>query len=507
MSLRCLIFTTLLLTVGLQLHAQLNPPFGDAFEQEQLPTFNLQLDTGLWSWLLADSNLYQNVYQPCGISYTNGSGVTAQYTGAGMRLRGNTSREADKKSIKLHFTKFGGEAEFFDHKKVNIKGSHNDPTILRERLAYWMFRSLDGPAPRVNNVLLELNGDYQGVFVNVEQIGGHFLNSRFGNNDGNLYKCAWGASLAPDTDVYDNNVFELETNDSLNNRSDLEELLASLYAPISVNYPAQLEAVLNVDGLLKYLAVEVLIGHWDGYSYNQNNYYLYHNDDTGLFEVIMYDPDNSFGIDWVNRDWATRDIYDWANHGGERPLYQRVLGITSYRNQFTVYLNELLTGAFHPDNAFPLIDDWAHALYPYVINDPLYPLDWDFSAPDYLNHIDEAWGGHLAYGLKPYIAARWQSAMDQLDTDALTAPELHKQSQWRLQQQPGRAAVQLHSAAAVSNVMVHVWDVRGSLFNSQQLAQVQPGQVLELDLPAGIALVQIQSSAGSETLKAFQVID
>ena len=31
----------------------------------------------------------------------------------------------------------------------------------------------------------------------------------------------------------------------------------------------------EVDLYLKTLAAEILIGHWDGYAYNHNNYYLY----------------------------------------------------------------------------------------------------------------------------------------------------------------------------------------------------------------------------------------
>ena len=65
-----------------------------------------------------------------------------------------------------------------------------------------------------------------------------------------------------------------------------------------------IESVFNVESYLHYLAVEALVGHWDGYSYNKNNFYLYENDDTGLVEFIPYDVDNTFGIDWVGGDWG-----------------------------------------------------------------------------------------------------------------------------------------------------------------------------------------------------------
>lgn len=488
------------------IRAQENPAFGEAFEQSGLPEFNILIDTALHSWLLADSNVYENTYQVCGLAHTNLDGVVDTFPSIGMRLRGNTSRLADKKSFKLHFTTFGGTEEYFGLKKVNLKGSHNDPTIVRERLAYWMFRQLGGPAPRASNVRLSINGSYQGVFVNLEQIGNRFLNERFGNNSGNLYKCGWGANLAQGTDVYDNTVFELETNTQANDRSDLTELIDALHAPTNFQYKPRLDTILNVDGLLKYLAVEALIGHWDGYSYNKNNYYLYHNDSTGLMEFIMYDPDNTFGIDWVDRDWATRNVYDWANHGDDRPLYTKILGIQSYRNAFTYYLNELLQGPFNPDTVFPMIDDWAAMLEPYVATDPLYALDYGFNASNYLNSFSQAYGGHVDYGLKPFIGARWDAAMAQLDTAVLSVPGPKTETNWRIRYTQSGPTIE-RLGAAVAKVAMRVWDARGRLISTNEFASVEYGQQLRPNAAKGVSFVELRSPEGTQVLKLVSFTD
>ena len=55
----------------------------------------------------------------------------------------------------------------------------------------------------------------------------------------------------------------------------------------------EIERVFNVVDYLKIIAFDVLIGNWDGYVGNKNNYYLYHNPQTGLFDYIPYDLDNT----------------------------------------------------------------------------------------------------------------------------------------------------------------------------------------------------------------------
>jgi len=39
------------------------------------------------------------------------------------------------------------------------------------------------------------------------------------------------------------------------------------------NFECELDEVFNTYDYLKVIASEILFGHWDGYIYNQNNYY------------------------------------------------------------------------------------------------------------------------------------------------------------------------------------------------------------------------------------------
>ena len=193
------------------------------------------------------------------------------------------------------------------------------------------------PAPRSNHVELYINGRYYGLYINTEHVDEEFVESRFGNDLGNLYKCLYPADLTylgSNPEDYKINGYTLKTNTDQDHYDDLIDFIYILNNTTSENLPADLEPVFNVNGFLRYLAVEIFTGHWDGYSYNKNNYYLFNNLFTGKFEFIPYDTDNTFGIDWVGGDWGPRDIYHWWKTGESRPLTSKSLVIRSTRTVF-----------------------------------------------------------------------------------------------------------------------------------------------------------------------------
>ena len=60
----------------------------------------------------------------------------------GFRLRGNTSRNSQKKSFKLDFNHFVQGRNFYDVEKINLNGEHNDVSILRSKLCWDLFHQI-----------------------------------------------------------------------------------------------------------------------------------------------------------------------------------------------------------------------------------------------------------------------------------------------------------------------------------------------------------------------------
>ncbi len=78
------------------------------------------------------------------------------------------------------------------------------------------------------------------------------------------------------------------------------------------------------------------------------------------------------GIDWVNRDWSDRNIYDWAKHGEPRPLHKRILAISRYYQQFTQNMDELLENTFTTTYQMNLANNYKALIQESVYADPYY---------------------------------------------------------------------------------------------------------------------------------------
>ncbi|MCB9023166.1 MAG: CotH kinase family protein [Lentimicrobiaceae bacterium] len=346
----------------------------------------------------------------------------------GFRLRGNTSRYAQKKSFKVSFNSFIQGQKYFGVEKMNLNGEHNDPSVVRAGLYWEILREAHLAGPRANHVRVYINGNFYGVYTNVEHIDEEFAKTYFGNNDGNLYKCLWPADLGyrgsnPDDYKFmagDRRTYELKINEEADDYSDLANFISVLNNTPLVDLPCELEKVFNVQDYLKIAAIDILTGNWDGYIYNKNNFYLYHNTATGLFEYIPYDTDNTFGIDWFGIDWASRNIYNWSNPDENRPLYTRLMQVPEYRDAFTYYTRQIIgqiTSLAEFQNNITALKSQLEA---YVAIDPYYPLDYGYTINSFNTSFTSGTGAHVPIGLLPFINSRNASALSQAEnTQAL----------------------------------------------------------------------------------------
>jgi len=399
------------------------PADGPVFIDTEVPRVDLTLLAADLTALFAAGNEYSDTeYSGRFIFKTTAGSDTVE--NVGIRLRGNTSRVSQKKSFKISFNTFVQGRKYKGFEKINLNGEHNDPGIIRSKLCWDLLNNSGVPAPRANHVRLYINGNYYGLYINVEHVDEQLVKHRFGNNGGNLYKCLYPADLAfrsSDPNAYKQTngsvrVYDLKTNVEADDYTDIANLVGILNNTSISELPQKLEPVFNVNSYLRYMAMEVLSGNWDGYSYNKNNFYLYHNQATGKFELIPYDLDNTFGIDWFGKDWGTRNIYNWAPSSENRPLTKRLLSIKTYRDRYTYYIKQLLSKAFSAAQLEPEINRIKAMVTPYAAEDPYRSLDYGWSMTDFSNSYTQALGAHVKYGLIPYITTRRTQALAQLET-------------------------------------------------------------------------------------------
>ncbi len=196
-------------------------------------------------------------------------------------------------SLKVKFDEYVDQNPIKGIDVLTLNNNKQDPSLVSQYLAYRLFNAAKVQAPRSNLARLTVNGEYLGIYSNVESIGKPFLKRRFGNNQGNLYE----GTLA---DFYPNAIDRLEakTNEKNHDRTKVTRLAELLTAdgpskPYQLDL-AEIEKLVDLDNFLKFWAVESLIGFWDGYSNNQNNYWVYDNRDNGKLYFMPWGADAAF---------------------------------------------------------------------------------------------------------------------------------------------------------------------------------------------------------------------
>ncbi|MEM8757810.1 MAG: CotH kinase family protein [Planctomycetota bacterium] len=348
------------------------PPSGDAgyaeagrvlFVDDEVTEIFVTVSPGDLAAMLADP--FDNTFRECTVRIVN-SRIDDTVTQVAIRPRGNTSRNALKKSWKLKFNEFVPGREVRGLEKLNLNGHQNDVSIVRGKLSWDLYNGFGVPSSRASMVRLVINDGslVDGVYTNVEQIDDEFLDAWFGNDDGNLYQCSFKGERADlrfvppgDAQAYatlGTPTYELENDSGANQHADLAEFIAFLENADDATFAAEIVDRFSVDTFLRSLAVDCVNGHWDNLWFGANNFFLYANPDTGRFEYIPYDLDNTGGVDFFSVDWATRPPLDFGNggfgwdngspfgDGPEPPLVRRILAIDAYCDQYLRYVRELV---------------------------------------------------------------------------------------------------------------------------------------------------------------------
>jgi hypothetical protein len=165
----------------------------------------------------------------------------------------------------------------------------------------------------------------------------------------------------------------LKTNENYANHTALFRLLEVLNHCPDDSFPTEIEKVLDVDQVLRFLAVSVLIVHLDNYIGMGHNYYLYEID--GRFTILPWDLNMGFGT--FKMGSFQQDIADFfidepvTGSMEDRPLVKRLFAHKPYLDRYHQYLEELLAGGFAEGVIESRIDRWITLIRPYAEKDEL----------------------------------------------------------------------------------------------------------------------------------------
>lgn len=435
-----------------------HPSNGRAFEEDIVTRVYIDLPADTLNWILQNVTSDREWHADF-VHMHNGQADTVN--DVGFRLRGNTSRYSGKKSFKISFNSFTSGGRWEGLKELNLNGEHNDPSMSRARMGWHLLSDVGLSASRSNHVRLYINGDYFGLYANIEHINDDFVERRYGGKAGNLYKCLWPASLAylsNDPNDYKftssgRRAYELKTNKGADDYSDLANFIQVLNQTAIADLPCALEAIFDVNEYLYTLAFEISTGHWDDHANNQNNFYLYQSPEDGLMHFITFDLDNTFGVDWIGQDWTTKNIHAWGKQNNGYPLYDRVTSVPEYQLRLQLFLAAI--DAQMSSNAYIARSlGYRDQLLGYVGPDPAYPLDYGYDSLD----LYDAWhfpsGGHVKEGIFPFINQRVSNTQNQLISGNADPILWRPRLQGASNQGPIRATVVLLDEATPNSVLL-----------------------------------------------------
>jgi len=286
---------------------------GDGSEKFFDPSIirEIRLDISGLSWAPIDDEAL-TACEPHQRSYYPGSvkiGKT-EFPGSGVRIKGGcgSSRTLDEKAaFKANLSwddpAVDGCPQIRRHlglKKITLNNQVEDASYTHERIGYDFFEKLGIPAPRAAPVRVYVNDRLWGLYLHVETMDRHFLTRHFDSIDGMLYEADYGCDVGEescfemkfDTDACDEprvgDPTDMTPLQGLNSR------LAQM--PGGDFYPA-INQIIDFDTYLTMWAAASVMGYWDGYPSDPNNYRIYHDPSDDRWTLIPSGIDQLFEKD------------------------------------------------------------------------------------------------------------------------------------------------------------------------------------------------------------------
>ncbi|WP_432671310.1 CotH kinase family protein [Flavobacterium sp. SM2513] len=279
------------------------------------------------------------------------------FSNVGAKYKGNSSYNASQVKNPWHIELDTYEDQNYQgYTDIKLSNVIFDPTFVRETLGYKIIRNYMD-APLANYAKLYVNGTYIGLYTNVESISKKFVDNRFGSKTNAFFDCSPPAGAGP-TSTNLPNLSYLGTNSSSYTSAydmksdegwdDLIALTNTLSTTTSAN-TALIEAKLDIDRTMWFLAYHNLFVNLDSYiGQFKQNYYLY-KADNGQFNPIIWDLNMCFGVFGMtgtggNLTTSTKKTVSHTLHSTEAawPLVQKLLAVPTYKKRYLAHYRTML---------------------------------------------------------------------------------------------------------------------------------------------------------------------
>jgi hypothetical protein len=260
-----------------------------------LRTIFLQFENADWEQELAAFN-NTDVEVPA-IATVDGK----TYQSVGVHFRGASSfmmvPEGSKRSLNLTFDFVDEKQALYNYRTLNLLNGNGDPTFVRA-VVYSEIARQYIPTPRANYMRVVINGESWGVYVNAQQFNTDFTRDYYKSTKGARWKVpgrpggrAGMEYLGDDVSLY-KQAYEIKSKDTAKSWSDLVHLFKVLNETPADKLEAALAPILDIDGALKFLALDVALVNSDGYWTRASDYSIYL-DPKGVFHIFPHDANET----------------------------------------------------------------------------------------------------------------------------------------------------------------------------------------------------------------------
>ena len=361
------------------------------FNTDEVMTIDIQIDEKDWDEMLR--NATSEEYYSCD-TVINGEKI---YNVA-IRPKGNTSLtaiamdpESDRFSFKLEFDHFVGGQTCYGLDKLILNNNFADATNMKEAIIYDMYQYMDSDASLYNYAKVSVNGEYWGVYLALEGVEESFMLRNYGTQDGELYKpdsmemgemgnmqgpemggmqgqqmpnqgggmpTPPGSEGAPqmggfsmngngenlnyiddDLDSYEG-IWDGEITGT--GKKDHKKVVNALK---NISEGNDLEDYLDIDNVLKYMAVHTFAVNMDSLTGSMaHNYYLYEYD--GKLNLFPWDYNLSFGGMSTGEDSDATSVVNFAidTPFAGTHFFDALLEDEEYSARYHEYLQQLVDG-------------------------------------------------------------------------------------------------------------------------------------------------------------------
>ncbi|QDS97560.1 CotH kinase family protein [Adhaeretor mobilis] len=261
------------------------------YDRSTLRTLFLDFESDDWEQELADFK-YTDVEVPAKLTVDG-----KVYADIGVRFRGASSffsiPKGLKRSLNLSINYADKDQRLYGYKTLNLLNCNGDDSMMSSVL-YSAIAGHKVATPKVNFVKVVINGENWGVYVNSQQFNKVFINENFGTTKGARWKVPGSPRgdgglryLGEDIEPYRER-FEIKSKDREKSWQDLIHLCRVLNETPADQIEEALEPILDIEGVLWFLAVDVALVNSDGYWTRASDYNIYQAPD-GRFHVIPHD--------------------------------------------------------------------------------------------------------------------------------------------------------------------------------------------------------------------------